>query len=213
MKIQIKNLESKIIKAIRKKARVKKNQGKTSSKINKIGRKVLKLVVDQVKSSDTYLSLRSGVLKMEFGLTEEVFSVFDNEIENLFDFYYFYDFPDYGGKSVFSINIDFSPRPQNDPEMKAAIARTSYVSERSGELIEWLSWLLFSGSTTVVENWRVSKREGRGRSRMGVMIGPNKSFDFSVDNNFAGIEGSNLVSKSIQLAMPEIEKIFRETFE
>lgn len=168
-----------------------------------------KLIINQkIRSSDTYKSLRDGILKRDFGIDDSTFNIFDKNIDRLYNASFVINETPERKNSILSLNFNISEFDEGDSRIESVITQVSYVSPRSGENIEWLRWLLYRGRSIINKSWKVYPKDNNGRSRMGIMITAyNKTFTFSVSSTYSGKYGTNFVSEAIQDSIDEIKKI------
>lgn len=74
----------------------------------------------------------------------------------------------------------------------------SYISPPSGELIEWLKWLLVDGTSIKIVGWRYFEREGKATSRsgLGIMV-KSKSQFWAIPSIYAQDEEHNFIAEII----------------
>lgn len=113
------------------------------------------------------------------------------------------------GDEVFRVEFTIKQREESDPLVQRAMNLAHYISERSGELVEWLKWLLFSGTSGVVESFVVRYEVDKGRSRLAFMRKANGQ-NFSVDPEFAGTADSNMITKVLAQQKDKILAVFRK---
>lgn len=107
---------------------------------------------------------------------------------------------DFGG-----IEIVLSP---NSLWSLSSLPSASYVS--NAHIIEWLSWLLFSGSSVVVADYFVYTGSSSIKSRTGgaIMVPSGKSKkNFRVRSPYAGTASDNWITRAAAKAAPKIKKI------
>lgn len=84
----------------------------------------------------------------------------------------------------------------------------SYQSNR--HTIDWLGWLLFSGTEVVVVDYYVAYGTESNSSRTGdaIMLPSGKSKkNFKIRANYAGTEADNWITRAAARAVPKIQKI------
>ena len=166
-------------------------------------RKELEVTVQQsLFQSPEFFSLIGGSLQLDFGISSDNFMFIPLIMTDLTKVSSNWEIE--SGKIVISFYIE--ARSEDDGFVSSAIQRARYVSPRSGELIDWLRWLLYEGTAKINETYRVKVLPGKGRSLMGIMIVDKKNIGFSVDPQFAGVAGSNFVSRSILAAWPNLKE-------
>lgn len=146
-------------------------------------------------SSPEILSLSSGNLKTDFGLTDDP----SDEIVS---------------SVVSTIRLGINPVRSTGTKIKGGISLyiqpSSYSNLLSlgissqeiedGGKLPWLHWLLTAGDRVLVADFGVVYKQGRGRSDGGYMS--NKSKPFRVDPFFSGVLEDNFVTRAIDRAYP-----------
>jgi hypothetical protein len=168
------------------------------------------LIIDELRDilkaslfqSPEFTSLMSGTLRKDFGLSDEKVAELAPIIMNLATVQYDVEIE----TNRLIINFYIEALDESEPLTLSALNRASYISPKSGELIDWLRWLIYEGTTKISQTHRVKTLEGKGRSHMGVMIIDKGNNGFSVDPQFAGVAGANFVSRSILAAWPSIKE-------
>jgi hypothetical protein len=160
-----------------------------------------------VLSSNEFQSLTNGKLRADFGLDDNIVSILPGILVDLFEVYY-EDAEVSNPKDIFSIRFVVRARSEDDPYMQSAYQRAHYTSKKSGEIIQWLRWLLFAGGDVINETYKVKLVDGKGRSGMAIMI-TGDNFSFKVDGEFSGTERSNMVSRAIDSVKDEMVSVIR----
>ena len=200
-----KTIEKRIGTAIRE--LVKKEGGsKFFNFIPDLIRDIKKEINSTLFNSKTFESLLNGKLKRDFGLNSEIISTIPLVFLDLYEVKQSVKYSENSDtKFIGKFSIEISARDESDPIMQDAIKRMAYVSPRSGELINWLQWLLFEGTIEINSTWKVISKPGYGRSYLGIMITGEGQWSFEVDSEFAGVEGNNFITQAITDSMPAIE--------
>jgi len=198
MSIKIKDslatIEKKISDALRQKivdkGYPKKLIKKTDAMYSDLDKEIQSILVN----SPEFASLMYDALKLDFGLSDETSAQLPGLMNLLFNINVVFDLGELN--NIFKCDINVFVPDEEDENVQAAIRHASYISPKSGELIDWLRWLLFAGDTTINNSYKVSVKEGLGRSHMGIMMkGP--SFSFKVRSEFSGVSGNNFVTRAI----------------
>lgn len=201
-------IEKSIIGLLRKKVKQDGPPEKIKKAVSEICDKIQAVIRDAILDSDTFTSLLIGKLKADFGLDSERISQLPDILPKLVAVESEVVFSQ-DSKSVFSIFINIYARDPEDPVTKSITDAASFTTEKAnGYIVDWLNWLLFAGDTTVNESYRVYYKAGKGRSRMAIMVKQDGA-SFSVDGQFAGIEGNNFITQAIQRSKEEIVAILR----
>ena len=175
-----------------------KNYDNVYNKLNLITQEISNFLYDAFLNSDTYKSLQNGELRAEFGLS-------DFQLNSLYEV--IYDIigvsteiiPSANKKQFLKLNITFIDE-NFDP------TTTGYFVTKKNDKIHWLYWLLYEGTSTVVPDHFVLFKQGAGRSGMAVMIQKSGS-SYSVDPDFAGVDGDNWITRTILSNKKEITNI------
>ncbi len=92
-----------------------------------------------------------------------------------------------------------------------SLPQASYVSERSGLLVEWLRWLLLEGNAVLVKDYFFLDRSGVPGSRtgLGIMV-ESRSRNWSIPPRFAGTSGDNFATRALSDIDKVIDDIVRQ---
>lgn len=176
------------------------------SNLSSVHDEIQSLLIDAIKNSPEFISLAAygvGDLAPEFGFVRgsSIQSLLLNEIPN-----------------HLSIDIDvnnISIKVSFDIPGLASSSIGSYISNSND--VEWLKWLLLSGTTPVISNFQIDynlsaaeKRETR--SHVAHMI-PGGTW--AVPSQFAGTIGDNFITRSIESdsVVSQIERIVTESLQ
>jgi len=146
-------------------------------------------------ASPEIVSLSSGELKVDFGLTDDP----SDEIVS---------------SVVSTIRLGINPVRSTGSKIKGGISLYIQPSTYSnllslnisnqeiegGGKLPWLSWLLTAGDTVLVADFGVVYQQGRGRSDGGYMS--KNASPFRVDPFFSGVIEDNFVTRAIDRAYP-----------
>ena len=169
--------------------------------------KLIGIMRAAVLSSNEFNSLMGGKLRADFGLDDNIVSILPEILIDLFEIYY-EDAEVSDPKNIFAIRFIVRARDEDDPYVQSAYHRAHYVSKKSGEIIQWLKWLLFAGGDVINETYKVKLVDGKGRSGMAIMI-TGDNFSFRVDGEFSGTARSNMVSRAIDSVKDEMVSVIR----
>lgn len=173
--------------------------------INELNLGLHNLLGELIMDSPEVASLFNGKLKADFGLDEDVLSRIQYHMSYLVEVTYTIEnHPKKGPIIVYSI----MPRKKDDPYAHDTISALSYTSDKSGEKIRWLEWLLFRGTEKINDTYSVQYMKGLGRSGMAIMRILKDSNGFSVDPEFAGTEDDNMVTRAIIRNRDKIIELF-----
>lgn len=171
---------------------------------------IRKIVQKAILESDTAQSLRSGQLRVDFGLTRPQAEQAITRIASLLVANLDISVP----KAVKRGNISQQMIIRINPNALDEIlndGRMSYISEPSGELIPWLQWLLTQGSRVIINDYEVVSTVSynkRSRSGGGFML-DTKGGGFRVDPRHAGTPSDNFITRAIQSKRREIIEVFQ----
>jgi hypothetical protein len=176
--------------------------------INIIKKELPSIVFNAISNTPEYLSLISGKLKFEFGISDA-----DIKVTNLLETWskniiYNYSPPSITGnriKSSFSANAikaDFSDVLGSDD---------AKVQDIGGYELPWLRWLLLEGNAVLVRKHDVLLGPNT-RSRTGFAIMTNSNKDWSVPSEFAGTQSDNWITRAIENARPDIDNLLNKAF-
>jgi hypothetical protein len=105
---------------------------------------------------------------------------------------------DFGGFSIVVLKEGIQPL--------LSLPFASYASK--GGDVNWLEWLLTSGTSEVVANYRIIYGDFRSsRTKEAIMI-PSKSGGFKFDAEFAGTEDNNWITRSLKRLESRLTNIF-----
>lgn len=200
-------IEKRIIEALRSKVAKEGYPKKIDKVAGDIHTKISDLIKGAILSSNELSSLINGKLRADFGLDDEIVAKLPSILIDLFEVYY-QDNEITEQKDIFGIKFIVRARDEDDPYVQSVFTRAHYTSEKSGEIIQWLKWLMFSGGEIINETYKVRLMDGFGRSGMAIMI-TGANFAFKVDGEFSGTETSNFVTRAIDTVKDEIISILR----
>lgn len=162
------------------------------------------IVYSAIINTPEYVSLTSGELKFEFGIPDanrKITTLIDLWMSNII---YNYKKPTIissqirSSLSVSLIKADFSD---------VLGVGESFVQDSSGYSLPWLKWLLLDGSAILVPNHSVvfgpnpKSRTGNAIMRL------DKNRGWSVPSQYQGTESNNWITRALDNAAPEIEKL------
>lgn len=90
------------------------------------------------------------------------------------------------------------------------------ITRRGSQIIDWLAWLLFSGTNVVVLDYYVKFGTGSPNSRTGdaVMVRSGKTGrNFRVHSAYAGTANDNWITRAATKAAPKIQRIIEKAIE
>lgn len=170
----------------------------------KIESGIKNLVKESLEQSPEIQSLRSGTLRMDFGLvvdpTEELIYAIVNSVHVFFKNFRFYKNSISNVLSVYIQPADF------DNLLSLAVANV--ITER-GEDLPWLEWLLTAGNSVVIAGYSVEYGVYE-QSRTGGAIMVPAGF-FKVDPEFSGTVVDNFISRALESRGEEINNIIKDS--
>lgn len=199
-----KEIEQKILRAMLPEVVSLMNRGMAKLRTN------LPIIIrNAIIATPEYDSLALGKLRYEFGIDNvdsklaSLVSVWSTNIQ------YTYQAPSIVSnriKSTFSANMikaDFSDVLYTD---FAAVVDTV-----RGYTLPWLEWLLLEGNKTIVRNYEVVMGPNRA-SRTGFALMKPARKSWKVPSEFAGTRNDNWITRAIDAAESNIQKLLDEAF-
>jgi len=93
-------------------------------------------------------------------------------------------------------------------ELQADFAKYTYENAGGTHVIPWLEWLLLRGDEPIILDYTVKHWPKRSRTQDLVMRRSTRSW--SVPPEFSGVADNNFITRAINAAVPEIEKIIAD---
>jgi hypothetical protein len=168
----------------------------------KIHADIINLMISALSKCPEIQSLKSGKLRMDFGLdtdpTEEIIYSIANST-----YVYFRDFKFSQGsvKNVLSVYI------QPDDFSNILNQEFAKVITEKGEELPWLQWLLLSGDAVVVTQYHVDYGAYESSRAGGAIMKPTGLF--RVDPAFSGTADDNFITRCISQYEKEIFDIVK----
>ena len=164
-----------------------------SKSIPKINPMIKDLFKEALMNEPEYVSLKSGRLKYEFGLPQEVdvddiVSIISNSVNvNLFQ----------SKISSGGINIGIKIEVFERTGEPAINSPNAFVTDtKDGYSLPWLEWLLLKGTAPIVNNYSVVLGPNKfSRTGMALMVQSNKNW--KVPSEFAGSPSNNWASRAL----------------
>jgi hypothetical protein len=78
------------------------------------------------------------------------------------------------------------------------------IQTEKSELLHWTDWLLVQGDKIVIDGWQYLRRNGKGRSGMGIMI--KTGGVFRIPSIHSGVLGNNWLTRVIESFTIEISR-------
>jgi len=169
--------------------------------IPKISPMIRDLFKEALMSEPEYTSLKSGRLKYEFGLPQEVdvddvVSIMSNSVNiNLLQ----------SKISNSGINIGIKIEVFEKSGEPAINSPNAFVTDtKGGYSLPWLEWLLLKGTAPIVKNYSVVLGPNKfSRTGMALMVESNKNW--RVPSEFAGSQSNNWASRALDKIEDKIQ--------
>ena len=172
-----------------------------SKSVPKISSVIKDLFKEALVNEPEYVSLKSGRLKYEFGLPQEVdvddvVSIISNSVNvNLVQ----------SKISSGSINIGIKIEVFERTGEPAINSPNAFVTDTEGGYsLPWLEWLLLKGTAPIVNNYSVVLGPNKfSRTGMALMVQSNKNW--KVPSEFAGSSSNNWASRALDKIEDKIQ--------
>jgi hypothetical protein len=175
-----------------------------------IQRRVKEILTESLRSEPEYQSLKSGILRAEFGIQYP--DTVDKIVEKLSE----------------TVTIDNIPITFTSRGIKGGFRLVAIQSDNISGLIEdadafvaddargyklpWLEWLLLRGSDKIIKNYEVSFGASK-YSRSGMAIMKDSSSSWRVPPQFAGTVKNNWTTRAVSKAEDSIQSAIISTIE
>lgn len=199
----------------------KQIDARIKSKTSAIRAEISNLISDELRKTPHVISLLSGKLQSDFGLSTEAAELAVKQIIDTIKSSTVISVKrDVSEKFVYSIFITLLPNGIS------SLLNIGYESK--GGSVDWLEWLLTKGVTVVVDNYRVLEGDfTQSRSGKSIMVPATslsiiqtgrfsygtvkRTYDaFRVDPEFAGTESDNFIVNTLRSVLPQIAEIIRK---
>jgi hypothetical protein len=176
--------------------------------LNTIEKNISSIIIQSIKQQPEYTSLKSGILRHEFGLANT--GVVDAILAELENIQIKIIRPNVKGDAIEASFIINMIKSNFEDILSSSYA--SYTTEK-GSNIEWLRWLLVEGHNSVVIGYKyIPKISPRSRTSKGIMINSESSV-YRVSPQFAGTIEDNWITRGLDDALPEIQAYINRTVE
>lgn len=177
--------------------------------ISRIKTQLPNVIRQAITNTPEYTSLLNGQLKYEFGIPNP-----ESKLASLLTVWstnivYHYDAPSIIGskiKASFSANTiraDFSDVLYAD--------FASVVDTKRGYILPWLEWLLLEGNKIIVRKYQIEIGPNKAsRTNFAIMKSSRRSW--RVPTEFSGTENNNWITRAIDNAESEIQKVVDGAF-
>lgn len=173
---------------------------KASSNIRK---QVKEVVRRAIATCPEIQELSSGVLKFDFGLTEDPSTAIINSVANSTRVSVS-KISSRGGSFRGGVRITIQPSTFSN---LLSLPVAEQAIEKGGS-IPWLKWLLTAGDAVIIGEFGVEYEMGTGRSGGATMKKSEKPF--KVNSLYSGDEVDNFITRAIEPTVREISAIVRK---
>jgi len=175
--------------------------GVLSSSAKSIEGSIRALFVAAITGCDEWQSLKSGQLRAEFGLPDDV----DSRLSAILDIWVdqiIVDYKPVTGKTVLKGGIILNMLKTDWLDVISSDAAN--IITRVGQVLPWLEWLLIFGDKIVVREFEVVMKGGpTSRSGMALMV-KKSTGRWRVPPEFAGTTNNNFVTKLLDKIADQI---------
>lgn len=175
---------------------------KVSRKALDIKLNLRQIIVNSILDCPEMDSVRSGILKLDFGLYFDPSVDIANAVADSIEVN-IKTFTNANNKIHGGVLISVQPSDFNNLKIPSSVIITE-----KGQELPWLDWLLLHGDNIIITDFGVSYQEG-GRTGGAIMV-PNVR-PFRVNPAFSGVEGDNFISRALNKNMAEIENRIWQT--
>lgn len=166
--------------------------------VSKIKNGLYTQVFNAVYFSPEMESLRTGVLRLDFGLVSdpsmEISSAVARSIDINFDRF------QYSNNSI-NGNLEIGIQPID--YLNLLNLPSSVTITEQGVNLPWLEWMLKYGDSVIIINYGVKYTSG---GRTGGAVMSRSTRPFKVDPRFSGTDNENFITRAISRSSKEIEK-------
>lgn len=191
------------MRALINKALAKEGEQVLKTAASNIRRQVKDVVQKAIINCPEIIELSTGVLKFDFGLTEDPSTAIANSVANSTRVSVS-KITSRGGSFRGGIKITVQPSTFSNllslPVAEQAI--------EMGGSIPWLRWLLTAGDAIIIGNFGVDYEMGTGRTGGATMKSSEKPF--KVNSLYSGDEQDNFVTRALDPVLKEISSIVRK---
>lgn len=158
-----------------------------------IKKSVKDLVRTAIVTSPTYLSLANGILRSDLGVVDSItdmnniIDIWMSEVEVEVKLFVVHGNRFTGGLKVNIIDASF----QNVLNVSSSFYQSNL------HRIEWLKWLLTSGSASIIRDYMVSYEISPFSRTGGAIMRGSSGSNFSINPAFAGTPTDNFVTKAM----------------
>jgi hypothetical protein len=171
-----------------------------SKSVPKIEARIAPLIRSALNASPEITSLRSGILKLEFGLEDDPTPAIIQAIVDSIQVRFQKIDP-----KTFAGGFTLVMQPSNFANLLSLSAASQPIDNGS---LPWLSWLLTAGDSVIIANFGV-EFGGFPKSRTGGARMAQKAAPYKVNSAFSGTEDDNFITRSIERVSAEIRRIVK----
>jgi hypothetical protein len=174
---------------------------------NIVENNIITLIQNQIISSPEYDSLINGQLKLELGIPDA-----DRKIQELINTWISNTVVNYTAPKIVNnkIKSSFTVKMIKSNFSDVINQPSAFIEDNiRGYELPWLQWLLFDGTAIIVDDYEVVIGTN-ARSRTGYAVMMPSSNSWSVPAEFAGTVNDNWITRAIQRAKPDIEKLLEK---
>lgn len=178
---------------------IKQAKKEFNKKVIFLKKQISPIIYEAVYNSSEMSSVRSGFLRLDFGLradpTPAIAKAIADSCSIGID-----DIKLAGNKVVGGLTVSIQPK---DYLNILNIPQAFNIIE-NGVKLPWLEWLVLYGSQIVIINFGVTYGSGLGRTGGAIMT--EEARPFRVNPVFAGDSEDNFITRSIEKSIPNISK-------
>lgn len=169
----------------------------------RIKRRVKAVVLPAIASCEEIMSLSSGSLRLDFGLTQDPTSEIINAIVNSV---YIEVRKIRSSGSRFTGGVTVGIQPSGYQNLLGLSVAQQEIED--GSFLPWLNWLLTSGEQVIIADYGVVYGSGLGRSD-GAKMSKN-SRPFKIDSRYSGTTENNFITRALAPHVGTISSIIKE---
>lgn len=165
-------------------------------------RQIISIVYQALDSCPEVQSLRSGTLKYDFGIDNDITSLLVSNIAEAIDVEYKpIQFSFKGFSTALTVYI-----PQDRINFIVNSHWWATVKTEKGEILPWLNWMLTAGDSVVIAGYSAVYGNW-GRSGGALMF---KFNNFQVNPAYSGTPTDNFITRALDKKQAEIERVLRD---
>ena len=201
MSLSIKLLESdKVIQRKINKALANEVNKTVSKNLPRVQDRISRLIRSSLNSSPEIISLRSGILKLEFGLDKDpTFDIIEAIMSSLKIKFSPINYKDFSG----GVLIVLQPS-----DYRNLFSLPAAYQEIDDGVLPWLSWLLTLGDSVIITRFGVEIGDFPD-SRTGGARMSQKAAPYKVNSAYSGTEEDNFITRSVARVSNEIQAIIK----